>query len=84
MRVSVIVPTLNAGAWIVPLLQALRTQSLRPEEVLVVDSDSTDGTAALARRHGAQVLAICRERFDHGATRDWALRARATGISCCS
>ena len=50
MRVSVIIPTLNAGAWIVPLLESLRTQSRRPDEVLVVDSDSADGTAALARQ----------------------------------
>ena len=74
MRVSVIIPTLNAGAWIVPLLESLRTQSRRPDEVLVVDSDSADGTAALARQHGARVLTLRRECFDHGGTRDWALR----------
>lgn len=74
MRVSVIVPTLNAGAWIVPLLQALHAQSVQPEEVLVVDSDSADGTAALAQQYGARVLTVRRERFDHGGTRDWALR----------
>ena len=74
MRVSVIVPTLNAGAWIVPLLQALHAQSVQPEEVLVVDSDSADGTAALAQQYGARVLTVRRGRFDHGGTRDWALR----------
>jgi rhamnosyltransferase len=36
----------------------------------VVDSGSTDGTAALARRYGAAVHRIPKEEFDHGAARN--------------
>ncbi|MDO5145347.1 MAG: glycosyltransferase family 2 protein [bacterium] len=74
MKTSVILPTLNAAGEIAELLAALKGQTNPPEEILVVDSGSTDGTAQLAREHGARVMAISRERFDHGGTRDMALR----------
>jgi glycosyltransferase involved in cell wall biosynthesis len=35
-------------------------------ELIVVDNDSQDGSAAVARRHGAQVVRISRERFTFG------------------
>ena len=35
-------------------------------ELIVVDNDSRDGSAAVARRHGAQVVRISRERFTFG------------------
>ncbi len=73
-NVSVVVPTLNAGERIGELLDRLRAQILPPDEVLVVDSGSTDGTVALARAHGARVLPIPRKAFDHGGTRDMAFR----------
>jgi GT2 family glycosyltransferase len=37
-------------------LASLAAQSLSPSEVLVVDASSADGSAALARSHGARVL----------------------------
>lgn len=74
MSVSVIIPTLEAAGQIGPLLDALRRQTVRPDEVLVVDSGSRDGTAELARAHGARVMSIPRDQFDHGGTRDAALR----------
>ncbi len=42
---------------------------MTPEQVLIVDSSSTDGTQALARRAGYQLLEISRDSFRHGATR---------------
>ena len=80
MSVSVIIPTLEAAEQIGPLLGALRRQTVRPDEVLVVDSGSRDGTAELARAHGARVMSIPRDRFDHGGTRDAALRQTAGGF----
>lgn len=50
--VAVIVCTRNEAANIGPCLAALA----RFDQVLVADSDSTDGTAAIARRHGATVV----------------------------
>lgn len=73
MSVSVILPTLNAAGEIAALLAALMDQTQPPEEILVVDSGSTDGTAELARAHGARVMSVPRDQFDHGGTRDAAL-----------
>ena len=81
MSVSVIIPTLEAAEQIGPLLDALRRQTVRPDEVLVVDSGSRDGTAELARAHDARVMSIPRDRFDHGGTRDAALRQTAGGFA---
>lgn len=76
--VSVIIPTLNGGRRFGSLLAALRVQTLVPEEILVVDSGSGDGTVSLAREYGATVLAIAPREFDHGGTRSMAAN-KATG-----
>jgi rhamnosyltransferase len=71
LKVSVVVPTLNAGPGFEELLERIAVQEGDFErEVLVVDSGSTDGTDELARRYGAVVHRIRREEFNHGATRN--------------
>jgi len=74
MKISVIIPTLNAGAQLETLLEHLAQQSVRPDEILVVDSQSQDDTCQIARRMGARVIQILKKDFDHGGTRDMALR----------
>lgn len=75
MTVSLIIPTLNAGALLPALIESLRGQTLPPDEILVVDSSSEDGTADTARALGCRVDVIDRAHFDHGGTRDAALRS---------
>lgn len=73
---TVIIPTLNAGPAIVRLIEALQGQTFPPEEILVVDSQSDDGTARRVRQlKGVRVMEIERRAFDHGGTRDMAIRA---------
>jgi len=55
-RLSVIVPTLNEAAYLPHLLEALQGQTRPPDEVVVADAGSTDGTPDLARRYGARVV----------------------------
>ena len=82
-NVSVVVPTLNAVAEIDALLGLLEGQTLKPREILVVDSSSNDGTAAEVAKHpGVEFLAIDRKDFNHGSTRDMALR-RTEGDYVC-
>ena len=54
MRISVIIPTYNEAQSIGLVLGDIPTGMV--EQVLVVDSDSTDGTAQIARQMGAEVL----------------------------
>ena len=67
--ISVIIPTLNASALIEKQLTALKGQTVKPLEVMVIDSSSEDDTAELARSLGAEVVVIPKEKFDHGGTR---------------
>ena len=76
-QVSVIIPTLNPGEQISELLDALRSQTVEAE-LVVVDSGSQDGSvAALEQQDNVRLLRIPPESFDHGGTRDMALRQTA-------
>ncbi len=71
MKVSVVIPTFNAGPEFEELLKRLAAQEGNFElEMLVVDSSSTDGTAELAEGYGAIVRRIGSQEFNHGATRN--------------
>jgi glycosyltransferase involved in cell wall biosynthesis len=56
-RVSVVIPARDDAVALDTCLALLGRQSLRPYEVVVVDNGSRDETAAVARRHGARVVA---------------------------
>jgi rhamnosyltransferase len=68
---NVIVPTLNAAKdW--PLFAPALLACVRPEQVLIVDSESTDGTVNLAHAAGFLVHSVARTTFNHGGTRQMA------------
>jgi glycosyltransferase involved in cell wall biosynthesis len=52
-RVSVLIPARNEAATLPHLLAALARQQLLPDEVIVVDDHSSDGTAGIARQIAA-------------------------------
>lgn len=66
---SVIIPTLNGEKTLPDFFAALKMQSLEVDEILVGDSESSDRTAEICRAHGAKVISIARDDFDHGGTR---------------
>ena len=55
-RISVIIPARNEEANLPRLLDTLELQTVRPEEIIVVDDSSTDKTSLLARKRGALVI----------------------------
>jgi rhamnosyltransferase len=74
-RVSIVIPTRNAGPGFSEVLERLCAQrSPFPVEILVIDSGSTDGTLRQCSRFPVTVLTIPPEEFDHGQTRDRAIR----------
>ena len=65
---KVIIPTLNAAqSW--PQFASALLRCVRPEQVLIVDSESTDDTVALASEAGFTVHSVSRSGFSHGGTR---------------
>jgi GT2 family glycosyltransferase len=67
--VTVAIPVRDGGALFARTLHALSTQTVA-HELLVCDSRSSDGSAELARAHGARVLEIDPAHFSHGGTRN--------------
>jgi 4,4'-diaponeurosporenoate glycosyltransferase len=55
-KVSVIIPARNEAERIGPLLESLMRQSIPAHEILVVDDESVDDTARIARELGATVI----------------------------
>lgn len=54
---SIIIPVYNGGSHFDSCLRAIQQSTFADWELIVVDDGSTDGSAALARRFGARVLA---------------------------
>src|SRR5882757_52733 len=71
MKISIVVPTLNAAKAWERFISAL-LNSVAPPSVLIIDSESTDGTVNLARSAGFRVHTIGRSDFNHGGTRQLA------------
>lgn len=72
MRVGIVVPTLNAESNWHEFAGALLACSA-PEDVLILDSESSDSTADMACASGFRVHTIPRIEFNHGGTRGLAL-----------
>jgi rhamnosyltransferase len=73
--VAVVIPTLNAGEGLRNVLDGLARQTVKPCEIVVVDSESADQTCDVARTFGCRILHIDRKDFDHGGTRNLAIRS---------
>ncbi|HUT44053.1 MAG TPA: glycosyltransferase family A protein, partial [Desulfobacterales bacterium] len=71
--VMVIIPTCNAGQHFPDLLDSLQTQTLKPAQIIIIDSSSADGTLETARSRNCEVITINRTDFDHGTARNMAM-----------
>jgi len=70
MKLSIIIPTYNAGPDIRELIKRLLVQTVQPFEIIVIDSSSTDETVAIAEELGAKTRIIPQKLFNHGSTRN--------------
>ena len=58
MKISVIIPVLNGGEDLAHCLDALAASGRLPDELILADDGSTDGSAELARGRGAFVVRV--------------------------
>lgn len=73
MNISIIIPTYNASKYLPDLLERLNTQAAKYNEIIIIDSSSTDNTIDIAKSYGAETIIIPKEQFDHGLTRNTAI-----------
>ncbi len=66
MKLSVIIPVHNGGENLRRCLDALAASTRPPDEVIVVDDASTDGSGDLARQSGAQARSVRLDGPPHG------------------
>lgn len=71
-KTLVIVPTLNAASTWSEFSAAL-LRNISADRVLIIDSNSADDTAELARQSGFRIQPISRAEFNHGTTRQQAV-----------
>ena len=70
VTVSIVVPVHNGATTLVECLKALTTQKKSYSEVIVVDDQSSDSSASIAREHGATVVETPQGRSGAGAARN--------------
>jgi glycosyltransferase involved in cell wall biosynthesis len=74
-RLTIIVPTRNNVRTIGALLRSVERQTVPPDEVLVVDGSSSDGTVEEARRSGAVVVSYRTSGDQRGFARNLGARS---------
>jgi glycosyltransferase involved in cell wall biosynthesis len=78
MNVSVLVPAFNAAATIRATLDSVLSQTMQPDEILVMDDGSTDDTATILASYG-QKLTVLRQSNSGPSSARNALCLRAHG-----
>ena len=72
--VTVIVPAYNEADCIADTVDSLLTQSLTPQEIIVVDDGSTDNTAEVSRSLGVTVIAPPENTGSKAGAQNYALK----------
>jgi rhamnosyltransferase len=72
-RVTVVIPTRNAGMTLEAVLNAIAGQDGFDPRIIAIDSGSTDDTLDRLRGAGATIVKVDPGAFNHGATRNQAL-----------
>ena len=72
--ISVIIPAYNRESLIGDTLRSVMNQTRPPEEVIVVDDGSTDGTVDAVRSFDSSIKVICQENQGAGAARNRGLQ----------
>ncbi len=78
LRISAIIPVYNGAAYLGMAIDSILAQTLPPEEIIVVDDGSTDGSAGVAAAYGAAVRYHSQPNAGIGAARNEGV-ALATG-----
>lgn len=67
-NISVVIPVYNEAKRLPKCLQSLQQQTTQPLEIIVVDNNSTDNSAKIARQYGATVIREKRQGISYTRT----------------
>ena len=74
--VSIVIPTRNGMATLPAVFDAIDRQARDFDiEIVVIDTESSDGTLELVRTRATRLLQTTAARFNHGLTRNAAIAA---------
>ena len=71
--VVVLVPAYNEGLWLADTILSLQSQSMPPDEIIVIDDCSTDDTAEIGKALGVTVLRSLKHLGSKAAAQNYAL-----------
>src|SRR5262245_6807116 len=80
MRYVLITPARNEEVFIRKTLESVTTQTMLPERWVIVDDNSTDGTAEIVERYATRHPWIELVRRAQDADRNFASKARAVAL----
>jgi len=69
MKISVIVPAYNEEAYIRNCLESLTKQEIMPDEILVINNNSTDKTVAIAKQFPVRIINEKKQGITHARNR---------------
>jgi rhamnosyltransferase len=74
-KISVVIPTKNDAIGIARCIDGILRQTILVNEILVIDSGSSDGTQTVAKSYPqVRVIEIPPKNFNHGETRNFGVR----------
>lgn len=56
MKISIVIPAYNEEKYLSRTLESIASQTRTPDEVIVVDNNSTDKTVTIAKKYGVKVV----------------------------
>ena len=70
MKYAIVIPTYNGeNCGIEDLLKSINSQSLKPNNIFIMDSSSIDKTVEICLKYNCNVEIISKSNFNHGLTR---------------
>lgn len=73
--ISVVIPAYNCGEYISRSIDSVLAQTLKPDEIIIVDDGSTDNTVQVVQQYGTKVKLIQQRNSGPSAARNTGIQA---------
>jgi glycosyltransferase involved in cell wall biosynthesis len=57
-KIVIVIPAKNSEKYISKTIRSLKNQTIKPEQIIVVDDGSNDNTYKISVKNGAQVIQL--------------------------